>query len=84
MKLPDLTHLGNKGTEITVRVTPKASRNTIRVEDNFIRVYVTVVPEHGKANSAVAALLAKAVGIAKSQLDLVKGATSRDKVFRVL
>ncbi len=72
------------GTEIAVRVTPKASRNAVkRGEDGQIRVYVTVLPEGGKANAAVQKLLAKALGVAKSRLVLVRGQTARDKVFRV-
>ncbi|MDA5556424.1 DUF167 domain-containing protein [Shimia sp. MMG029] len=71
------------GTEIAVRVTPRASRNAVVQEGDRLRVYVTVVPEGGKANAAVVKLLAKALGIAKSRLTLVRGQTARDKVFRV-
>ena len=80
---PDLRELAQPSAEIAVRVTPKASRNRIVVEDGTIRVYVTVVPEGGKANAAVVKLLAKALGVPKSRLELVRGATARDKVFRV-
>lgn len=80
----DLHHLGEPGTEIAVRVTPKASRNKLEVaDDGMIRVYVTTVPEGGKATADVQKMLAKAIGVAKSRLELVRGATSRDKVFRV-
>ena len=79
----DLSHLALEGAEIAVRVTPKASRDRIVVEEGQIRVYVTTVPEDGKANAAVQALLAHALGVAKSRLLLVRGATSRDKVFRL-
>ncbi|MBY6090978.1 DUF167 domain-containing protein [Maritimibacter alkaliphilus] len=83
-QLPDLTDLAQPGTEIALRVTPKASRNRIeRGEDGALRVYVTVVPEDGKANVAVQKLLAKAMGLARSRLTLVRGQTARDKVFRV-
>ena len=81
---PDLTDLARPGAEIAVRVTPKASRNAVVVEGDLIRVYVTTVPEDGKATAEVQKLLAKAMGIAKSRLELVRGATSREKVFRVL
>ncbi len=81
--MTDLSHLSAPGTEIAVRVTPKASRNTIVAEDGAIRVYVTCVPEDGKANAEVQKLLAKALGVARSRLVLVRGATARDKVFRV-
>lgn len=71
------------GSEIAVRVTPKASRNAVKQDGDVLRVYVTVAPEGGKANVAVAKLLAKSMGIAKSRLTLIRGQTSREKVFRL-
>ncbi|MGD9918161.1 MAG: DUF167 domain-containing protein [Paenirhodobacter sp.] len=81
--MTELSHLAKSGAEIALRVTPKASRNAIVAGEEGLRAYVTVVPEDGKANAAVAKLLAKALGIAKTRLTLVRGQTSRDKVFRI-
>ncbi|MCV2446119.1 DUF167 domain-containing protein [Paracoccus sp. DMF] len=81
--MTDLRHLARPGTEIAVRVTPRASRNAVLLDGETIRVLVTVVPEDGKANAAVVKLLAKALGVAKTRLALLRGATSRDKLFRL-
>lgn len=81
--MTDLSHLARPGAEIAVRVTPKASRNAVVAEDGAIRIHVTVVPEGGKANAAVAKLLARALGVAKTRLTLVRGETARDKIFRL-
>lgn len=81
--MSELEHLAVTGTEIAVRVTPKASRNAVVAEGDVIRVYVTTVPEGGKATAMVQKLLAKSLGVAKSRLTLIRGATSRDKVFRL-
>lgn len=81
--MADLTHLAASGAEIAVRVTPKASSNRIVESDEGLRVYVTTVPEGGKATAAVQKLLARALGVPKSRLILVSGATSRDKRFRI-
>lgn len=81
--MSDLSEIAQSGAMLQVRVTPKASRNRVVYEGEEIRVYTTTVPEAGKANAAVIALLAKACGIAKSRLTLVRGQISRDKVFRV-
>jgi len=81
--MAELAHLATPGAVIAVRVTPKASRNAVVAEGGTIRAYVTVVPEDGKANAAVQALLAKALGVAKSRLTLIRGATARDKAFRL-
>ncbi len=80
----DLLHLARAGTDLHLRVTPKAARNRIVVDEaGVMRVYVTCVPEDGKANAAVVELLASALGVAKSRLTLIRGTTSRDKVFRI-
>ncbi|MCT8159133.1 DUF167 domain-containing protein [Pseudoruegeria sp. SHC-113] len=79
-----LARLTAPGCEIAVKVTPKAARNGMRLEDGVLKVSVTAVPEKGKANEAVRKLLAKEMGIAKSRLALIRGDTSREKVFRVL
>ena len=84
MKAPDLSDLAVPGATLAVRVTPKASRNAVERDGAALRVYVTTVPEGGKATAAVVKLLAKALGVPKSRLELVRGETSRDKVFRVL
>lgn len=81
--MTELSHLAKSGAEIALRVTPKASRNQIVAAEEGLRAYVTVVPEDGKANEAVVKLLAKALGVAKSRLTLIRGQTSRDKVFRL-
>ena len=73
---------------IKVRVSAKAASNRMKIEHAadgtvLVRVYVTVVAEHGKANAAVIALLAKAWGIPKSSLTILHGHTTRDKVIAI-
>ena len=74
------------GRNFRVRVTANASRNEVahdRGEVADLRVRVTVVAEDGKANAAVIKLLAKALGVPKSRVKLLRGTTHRDKVFQV-
>lgn len=78
-----LAHLAVPGAEFAVRVTPGASRSAITLDEGVMRVSVTALPEDGRANAAVQALLAKALGVAKTRLTLIRGAKSRDKVFRL-
>ena len=84
MNLPDLREFLSAEAEITVRATPNAARDRIAIEKGQVRVYVMVIAERGKANAAVAKLLANALGVSKSQLQLKRGLTARDKTFRVL
>ncbi|NIZ14292.1 DUF167 domain-containing protein [Phaeobacter sp. HF9A] len=83
-KMADLSDLAQPGAEITARVTPKAAFNAVLRDGEVIKVLVTTVPEGGKATADVQALLAKALGIAPSALELRRGATSRDKTFVIL
>lgn len=71
-----------------VRVTPKASSNRIDVAlqpdgSQLIRVFVTAPPDRGKANKATIELLAKHFGLPKTSIVLVRGQTSRNKIFRI-
>ena len=68
------------GTILPVRAHPGARRNEIRgVQDGMLKVSVTQWPEKGKANKAVIELLAKKLGLKKSQIELVAGETSHQK-----
>lgn len=72
-----------------LRVTPNAGADRIEgVETRddgsvVLRVRVKAVADKGKANAAVIALLAKALGVAKSDLTLVSGETARLKTLAV-
>ncbi|MBL9063516.1 DUF167 domain-containing protein [Tabrizicola sp.] len=81
--MTDLTHLAQPGAAIAVRVTPNARRAGVDLVEGQIRVAVTETPEGGKATEAARAALAKAMGVAKTRLKLVRGATARDKLFRL-
>ena len=71
------------GAEFALRVSPRARREEISRDETGIKVAVFAPPEDGKANAAVQVLLAHALGVAKSRLVLVRGGTSREKVFRL-
>jgi uncharacterized protein (TIGR00251 family) len=74
----------NDAVIVKVRVQPKASRGAILGEHGgALKVAVTAAPEKGKANAAIVELLAKALGVPKSSVELIAGTTSRDKVFAV-
>ncbi|MDF3607427.1 DUF167 domain-containing protein [Paracoccus sp. DMF-8] len=81
--MTDLSHLVQPGRTIAVRVTPRAARNSVTLDGEVVRVCVTTVPENGKANAEVVKHLAKALDIAKTRLVLLRGATGRDKLFRI-
>ncbi len=71
------------GAEFSCKVTPRARRNAITREGRGFKISVTTEPEDGKATAAVTEALAHALGVAKSRLTLLRGAISREKVFRL-
>jgi len=81
--MDDLTHIAVAGSTIAVKVTPKAARNDVFLRDGDVRVTVTTVPGNGKANAAMIKLLAKALGLPKSRLTVIRGQTGRDKVIAI-
>ena len=68
-------------TSLRLRVSPGATRSRVvgRHGDGW-KVRVSAAPEDGRANDAVLALLADALGVARRDLELVSGRSSRDKV----
>lgn len=67
-----------------VRVTPKSSKDAvIGVRDGELHVRVRAVPEDGKANSAVCVVVAKALHVPKSSIDVIRGGASRNKTLDV-
>ena len=66
-----------------IRVNAHSKQNKVVQEDDVLRVYTTVAPENGRANSAVIELLAKHFKLPKSRIKIVKGLTSRDKIVTI-
>ncbi len=70
---------------VVVRVKP-GSRKGPLVEtsaDGQLTIYVQERPVDGKANEAVVKLLATHFGVSRSRVEVVSGATSRVKRFRI-
>ena len=53
------------------------------MHDGRLKVSVTSPPVDGEANAAVVELLAKALGVARSAVAVIAGASSRRKTMRV-
>ena len=67
-----------------VRVSPRASRDAVGgVHDGALKVKLTAPPVEGAANTALIALFAKKLGVAKGAIEIVSGASSRSKRVRV-
>ena len=70
----------NGGVMFSIRVVPRASKSEIVGEsEGILRIRISAPPVDGAANDEVVRVLAKAVGVAKSNLAIVSGQTSKTK-----
>jgi len=73
-----------EGALLSIRVQPRARRDeVVGWQGTTLRLRVTAPPAEGRANQAVIALLAEALGVPRSSIGLVSGAGARDKVVRI-
>ncbi len=68
---------------INVRVIPNAKKNNVSEEEGRLKVHVMAPAVGGKANRAVAKLLAEFFKVKKSDVRIIKGEKSREKVVEV-
>lgn len=69
---------------VVVRVKPGSRKGPlVEVSDDGLTIYVPERAVDGKANEAVVKLLAAHLDVPRSGVELVSGATSRIKRFRV-
>ena len=74
----------SEGVLLPVQAQPKSRKNVLAGwHAGRLKVSVTQVPEKGKANQALLKVLVKALGLKRSQIELVSGETSSLKLFRV-
>lgn len=81
--------LGHDHLLLAVRLTPNGGRDALDGVDvaadglAYLKARVTAVPEKGKANKALVALLSKALKVPKSAITVVSGETARQKILRI-
>jgi uncharacterized protein (TIGR00251 family) len=73
-----------EGCVVPVRAQPGARRAGVQGEQaGALKVSVTAPPEDGRANKALIEELRKALGVKRSQVELLGGQMSRDKRFLI-
>jgi uncharacterized protein (TIGR00251 family) len=74
--------IGEKGDTLILTVSVKASARRERIageKDASLMLEVTAPPVEGKANRAVALLIARSLGVAPSRVTIVGGEKSKTK-----
>src|SRR2546425_10946905 len=73
-----------EGRVLPVRAQPGARKAGIMGEQaGALKVAVTAPPEDGRANKALVEALREALGLKRSQVELLSGPTSREKRFLI-
>jgi uncharacterized protein (TIGR00251 family) len=87
--MPDKRHYhlhdGKTGSAISVRITPRSSRNEIHeiLDDGTVKIRITAAPVDGQANQALIDYLSSILQVPKSRLEIVAGQTGKDKIVTV-
>ena len=79
-------HDGRAGAAILVRVIPNAKANQFLgvMPDGRVKIKVVAPAVEGAANRAVVKLLASLFGVKERDVEIVGGATGRDKLVTVV
>ncbi len=68
----------------TIKIKPNANENKIMEQhDDFLKIKIRAIPEKGKANNALIKFLSKYFEIPKSNIKIIKGETSRNKIVEI-
>ena len=71
-------------TLLSVRIQPRASKNElVHMEGGKVKIRLTAPPVDGAANEALVRYLSDFLSVPKSQIEIVSGHSSRDKVVRI-
>lgn len=79
-------HDSRRGAALTVRVTPRASRNEITeiMPDGTLKVHLTTSIIGIDGNKALIDFLAEILGVSRSQIEIIGGITGNDKLLSIL
>ena len=71
-------------TDIAIRAQPRAGRSeVVGPHGDRLKVRLAAPPVEGAANKELEKLIAKVLGVPRSSVEVVRGASSRNKTIRV-
>ncbi|MCE5312923.1 MAG: DUF167 domain-containing protein [Nitrospiraceae bacterium] len=69
---------------VSVKVVPRSSKKGIAaIDGNVVKIKVTAPPVDGAANEQVIEIIAEAMNAKKSDVDIIRGSSSRTKTVRI-
>lgn len=82
-----IRELADSEGRLAVRATPNASADAILLQSgpgsSVLLVRTTATPEGGKANESILRLIADALGLPVSAVELLRGGSGRTKIVRI-
>jgi uncharacterized protein (TIGR00251 family) len=79
-----MKNISDKKTTLEIHVQPGAKRNEIvGFTEGVLYAKVTALPQKGQANRALLELMAQTLEIPRSNVDIIRGQSSRSKVIAV-
>ncbi len=74
----------NEGVTFAIKLIPRAKRDEIvGIENDALKIRIHAPPVEGRANEALIKFLAQTLNVPRTNVELVRGETSRHKVVRV-
>ncbi len=79
-------HHETHGAAIAVKVSPRSRKNEITgiLENGTVKIRLTAPPVEGKANEALIRFLADLLDVPPTRIEIVAGASGRDKLVSIL
>lgn len=71
-------------TKISVKVIPKSGRSELKFEGNSLKVWLKSAPTEGKANEELVRILADKLDISRSEIEILRGFSSKNKSVDIL
>jgi len=83
--LPHFQWKDNQTLLLHCHVQPKASRDAlVGLYGERLKVQISATPVDGKANKHLLKYIAKAFGVAKARVSLIRGESSRQKTLQII
>ncbi len=69
------------GLILRLKIVPNSSKNDIIWENDGLKIKITAQPIENKANKALIEFISKKLKIAKSNISIIKGETTKEKTL---
>ncbi len=66
---------------LKIKISPNASKNEILKSDTDVKIKLTAQPIENKANKALIEFLSKSFKIPKTNIQIIKGETAKEKTL---